>query len=683
MPMMSVQLVPGVNTQKTLTANQAGVSISQLIRYKDGMIQSIGGWDTFIPTTLPSTVRALHAWQDLTGIQHLGVGATQNLSVVTNSVNYDITPQTRISNPTPNFSITSGSNVVTVADPNSNVSTYDTVFFNTPTSVGSASGGILLNGPYAVNSVLSTGSFTILSSVTPSTSITSSGVVPVFATSSGTQTVTVTLTNNNFEQIQGDFYEFFAPTVLGSSNPVTVQGPFEIASVIDSTNFTINLSVQASTTVSAPMNGGNVQLVYYVALGPAAGGVAYGAGNYGAGPYGTGTPSGGGPGTPISATDWTLDNWGEALLACPANGPIYTWSPDSGLTNAQVIPGAPFFNGGIFVSQPQQILVAWASCQTPTDYPGTTQDPLMINWSDSLNYTNWAVTAATAAGGFHIPTGSYIAGGLQAPSFGVFWTDIDCWIQQYVGGTVVFNFTRVGAGCGLVGRHAAGVLGGNIFWMSFSNFYWLSANGVAVLPCTVYDFVFQNINTAYLSKVVCSPNAAFNEVTWYFPSGTSTECNAYATLNTVEGEWNYGSLTRTAWTDISVLGNPIGIDTGGQLWQHEEGTATPGTGLPGFQTGWWSIAEGNELAFVDWIMPDMIWGQYSATKNAQVNLTFYSANYPGDTPIAYGPYTVTQQTEYITPRIRGRLMSVAVQSAASEFWRLGKLRYRFSTSGRR
>ena len=166
MPMGSVLLKPGVDVEKTLSLNEAGISESQLIRFKGGLIQTYGGWASY-GAVIPSTVRDLHAWQDVQGIDHLGVGATHNLIVVTAGSNNDITPQTFITNTTPSFSISSGLTAVTVTDPNSGQAIYNTVYFNTPVAVGD----LLLNGAYQIFSVLSTGAYQIVSSVTPSTTI--------------------------------------------------------------------------------------------------------------------------------------------------------------------------------------------------------------------------------------------------------------------------------------------------------------------------------------------------------------------------------------------------------------------------------------------------------------------------------------------------------------------------------
>ncbi len=123
-------------------------------------------------------------------------------------------------------------------------------------------------------------------------------------------------------------------------------------------------------------------------------------------------------------------------------------------------------------------------------------------------------------------------------------------------------------------------------------------------------------------------------------------------------------------------------DATGTIYQHEMGQAVPGASQTTFRTGWYSIADGNELAFVDWVLPDFQWGLFG-DNSAQIQMTFYVIDYPGDTPRTYGPYTLTQATEYINPRFRGRLMSVQVTSSNAVFWRIGRVRFRHATSGRR
>jgi hypothetical protein len=675
MPWGAIQLKPGVDVQKTLSDNEAGVSLSQMIRYKEGLIQTYGGWSPYISGTILSTVRDLHPWQDVTGVQHLAVAATANLVVITAGSQQDITPQQTTTNPTPSFSVSSGSAAVTVNDPNANASVLNTVYFNTPVAVG----GFLLNGAYPIQTVLSTGSYIITSSVTASVTASSSGQLPVFTTTNNSPKVTVTLPNNGFSAISGLFQQFIAPTTVAGQ---TIRGKYQITSIIDTTSFTINLTIAASAGATATMNASLAQLVYYVTLGPLPQGSGFGVGGFGSGGFGIGSAQTGTAGTPITATDWTQDNWGEVLLSCPFNGPIYQWAPDLGNQNAQVVNQAPFFNGGIFISMPQQILVAWRSVQTTG-----AQDNLIVKWSNALDYTNWTISNQTTAGAFHIPTGSVIVGGLQCPQFALISTDIDVWTMTYVGGTVIFNFTRVGNGCGWISSHACGILSGNPYWMGTNNFFTLGANGVAPLPCTVWDAVFQNLSPGLLTKVRVAINSPFNEVMWLYPSANSMgECDSYVKVH-IEGqeyEWDYGTIDRTAWVDVSILGMPIGCDHSGQLFQHETGTSIIGAGLPSFQTGWWTIGEGQEFGFIDLIIPDFDFGLRSATPGATIQITFFGVDHPDDTPITYGPYTVSSTTGFINCRIRNRLLSAVITSnAGSEFWRLGRIRFRFGQSGRR
>ena len=147
MPMTSVRLRPGVNTMMTLSQNEAGVSQSNLVRYQQGMIQKYGGFSQYYPLALGSTIRELWGWQGLTGNKYLGVGTTGSagsgaLSVISQGSNIDITPQTATTNNPPNFSTSSGSNIVTIVDANSSATVFTTIYLNTPVAVG----GLLLNG---------------------------------------------------------------------------------------------------------------------------------------------------------------------------------------------------------------------------------------------------------------------------------------------------------------------------------------------------------------------------------------------------------------------------------------------------------------------------------------------------------------------------------------------------------
>ena len=379
------------------------------------------------------------------------------------------------------------------------------------------------------------------------------------------------------------------------------------------------------------------------------------------------------------STDWSLDNWGEDLIATREKGPIFEWAPPSGSPYATILSNAPIVSEGAFVAMPQRQIISYGST-----FNGV-QDPLLIRWCDVGNFTSWIGTVTNQAGSYRISKGSRIVGGLQAPQQSFIWTDIDLWSMQYTGQPYVYSFNEVGTGCGLIARKAATVLSGTVYWMSQSQFFMFSGSGLQEIPCPVWDVVFQQIDTNYLQNVIAAPNSRFGEVTWYFPTiGSGGVPSQYVKFNTLLNQWDFGTLTRTAWIDQSVLGAPIGAGGSNYIYQHE--TSPDADGQPmtaSFTTGYFALSEGNNMIYLDQVWPDMKFGNYGQTASANVQITFNVVDYPGQTPRVYGPYTVTQATKFISPRFRGRLCSITISSSdIGSFWRLGCIRYRLNPDGK-
>lgn len=378
------------------------------------------------------------------------------------------------------------------------------------------------------------------------------------------------------------------------------------------------------------------------------------------------------------ATDWTLDNWGELLISGLTDGEIFYWSPSDGGQLSTVVPNAPKVNEGCFVAMPQRQIIAYGST-----FNGI-KDPLLVRWCDIGNFTSWVGTVANQAGSFRIPKGSRIVSGLQGPQQGILWTDLSVWSMQYIGLPLVWSFNEIGTGCGLIGRKAAATLSGTIYWMSQSQFFSLGGGGVNPVPCPIWDVIFQDIDENNVDRVVCATNARFGEVTWYYPTiGSGGIPTKYVKYNTLLGQWDFGDLTRTAWIDQSVLGPPIGAGEDRVVYQHEVTQDADGTPINAYiQTGYFALQEGDLKTFVDQMWPDMKWGLYGGTQNAQVKITFYVVDYPGQTP-KVSEHLVTRNTTFITPRIRGRLVSIRIESNdLGSFWRLGNIRYRLQPDGK-
>jgi hypothetical protein len=684
MPHSVFRLTPfnGANAVETPALNEnSGIAQTNLIRFQPdppffSLIQKLGGWSRWFATTMVAIVRALWAWEDLNLNAWLALGTQQvpatthsQLAVITGSTLTDITPLQASSSFTPVAATTTiGSPLVTITDSvttgiNNSCSVYIPIHI--------AVGGIVLFGLYPCDPDGHTGSTTytvyartILGALNPAIN-SNSATLPALSTVDSSNVVTVALPNHGYAV--GDTYPLLVSTTIGG---LTLYGNFIVESVIDANTFEIIASAPATSTASGvPVNSGKVIYVY----------------------NGLGTPTTPPSALPIMTSDWTMANFGEDLIACPTTStdtaqsipyqPIYLWTPGQ-QPNATVIPQAPPVNDGVFVAMPQRQIVAWGSTETGI------QDPLLIAWCDVNNPYQWIDLVTNEAGTDRIPTGSKIVAGVQGPQQALIWTDIDVYSMQYVGLPYVYSFNQIGTGCGLIGRKAAGFFNGIGYWMGFRQFYACSGSGVEVLPCSVWDVVFQNLyqgQTAW-NKIRFFSNALFGEVGWYYPSANGTgEVDSYVKYNVNLGLWDYGTLGRSAWVDQSVLGPPIGADPSSlYLYQHETSNDADGAAMePFFQSGYFTIAEGDFKTFVDLVWPDMRWGQWSESQNATVQITFLVADYPGDTPTSYGPYSVTQATEYFNTRFRGRLVAIRISSSdVGTWWRLGAIRYRFAQDGK-
>jgi hypothetical protein len=407
----------------------------------------------------------------------------------------------------------------------------------------------------------------------------------------------------------------------------------------------------------------------------------YGVGGYGLGGYGAGqiSPTPQQDPIPIVASDWLLDNWGDYLIATCVGGSIFQWNPLSNAAFASIIPAAPLINDGAFVAMPQRQIVAWGST-----FNGI-QDPLLIRWCDVSDFSTWVGTVTNQAGSYRLPRGSKIVSCLQGPQQALVWTDIGVWSMQYVGLPIVYSFNEIGTGCGLIGRKAAGALNGVFYWMGQTQFFVLGGEGVMPIPCPIWDAIFQDLDTDNADKIRFAGNSNFNEIAWYYPTvGSGGEVSNYVKYNVALNCWDYGTLERTAWINQSVLGPPIGAGPDGFIYQHEVGYDADGVPMNSyFQTGYFQIGEGEFKIFVDQVWPDFKYGLYDQTQSANLKLTFYVTNYPGDTPREYGPYNMNVHKRYLTPRFRGRLVSIKVESDdAASFWRIGAIRYRATPDGK-
>lgn len=670
MPAQKLLVRPGINTEATSLLNESGWSLSQLIRFFQGYLQKYGGWIRLLSTPILGTARAMLSWEDANSNLYLIIGSEQALEVYTEGALFNITPAAQLDNVAVSFSTTINSPIVKVTDAGNPAVVGNTVVIVNPISVG----GLIIQGTYMVQSVIDANNYTITAAANATSTVANGGAAALFTTTNLSSTVQVTLNDHGLSA--GQIYTIYVSTTVAT---IVLFGAYNVASIIDANNFTIVAASAANASTTGSEDGGNVEIQYLLAPGPvsSSGQVGlYGAGQYGAGAYGIGAGS-----TFVQARLWSFGYWGTDVVASYTNGAVYTWISESGVVNnpATIIATAPLnISSGVFTAMSQQQVVALGA----SDGSSTNPDQLLVRWSDVADNTDWVATATNQAGSFRIPRGAHIAGGMQGPQSGLIWTDVGLWLMQYIGFPLVYGFTEIGQGCGLIGQNAKGVLAGKVYWMSFNGFFVYDGNSVQSIPCPVWDKIFKNLNPVQAAKIIGCPNSYFNEMSFCYPSASSDENDSRVTLNVTDGTWTFdppNAIIRTAWLDQSSLLNPLGVDGTGLIQQHELGNDADGIAMVNYaQSGFFKIADGLEYTFLERLIPDAI------LQSCTLQITLYFQDYPNGPIFTVGPLNYTSATTYLIVRGRGRFVSVKVGSAdLGSFWRLGEMISIGSPDGRR
>lgn len=669
MPFTTVRLQPGVNDVMTQSLNAAGIVDSQNIRFEQGLVEKVAGWLRAFSTPFPDTSE-MHPWVGLDGIARLAIAQRNGgLSLIDASSNISvITPRNFTNNPAVNFSTTNGSNVVTIVDAGSDVGLYDVVDIRTPVYVG----GIVLYGLYSINEVVSSTTFRILAFANATSTVANGGSVPTFTTTNNNILVTVNATAHG--KNVGDTFPVTFPVTVGG---VTLSGFYIVISVPNANQFVVAASMKASSAATVPLNGGNANFVYWPNTQPPSIPGGYGMGTYGTGTYGVGSTGMTAAGTAVTAADWSLDNFGGTLIACEDDGPIFSFDPQSGFQTAFIVKEAPTINRGVIVSKEAHQIVAYGASVLGQ------QDPLLVAWSDVDNFRSWLASSGNLAGSYRLSSGSRIVAATNMGLVNVLFTDVDVWTMTFVGyASGVYSFKKLPSlGCGAVSKRCVAQIGAGLYWMGKNQFFTYSGS-VRAVPCTVRDFVFNNIDWNYADRIFAAADAMTNEVTWYFPTiGSGGNCRSYVRLNTVDGVWDKGELTRVSWENQSVFGNPIGVDGDGYLNFHHVGHDDDAQPMvASFLTGWFTLAEAQQFVFIDQILPDFKFEK----SNDVVMITMFAADEPGGPVRIKGPFVITPTCKLIGTRIRGRLMSMQIESTTAESaWRIGAVRFRYATAGRR
>ena len=394
------------------------------------------------------------------------------------------------------------------------------------------------------------------------------------------------------------------------------------------------------------------------------------------------------------AVESTLDNFGEDLIATVLNGGTFQWDTSVGLaTRAAAVTNAPTASRLSLISTPDRHLLIMGTENTIGDT--STQDDLLIRFSDQENITTYQPTAENTAGSLRIADGSRIVAAERSRGQILVWTDTSLHSMQFIGPPFTFGLRQLGQNCGIIGQHAGVDLNGVSYWMSQDSFY-LFDGTVKKLPCTVEQFVFNNINQTGSENAFAGHNGEFNEILWFYSRTGSDQINAIVAYNYLEQTWWTGTLSRTSWIDREVFDNPIGTEylantvannetilglTAGatQTYLHEAGNDADGQAMTAFvKSGSVEIGDGNDIQIVQKLIPDV------QNQSGVLNMDLEFKYYPNNTQSVTKTTTFSDTTEFVSLRGRGREFTVNVVSNTSgTSWRLGTQRFDIQPDGRR
>ena len=503
-------------------------------------------------------------------------------------------------------------------------------------------------------------------------------------------TTTVTVTDADHGAIKGDFVTFDSFSTIDG---LDMNNEFEITTYVDANTYKVTHTDTASGSTSGGGGSGNAN--YQINVGPTASTYGYG--------WGTDTWSAGKWNEPstsseitIAARSWSLDNFGEDLIATVLNASTYIKDLSGSIdARATALSNAPTASRFSLVSTDTRHLMIFGT-ETTIGTPAS-QDDLLFRFSDREDATEYTPVATNEAGSLRISDGSRIVGAVKSSGQILVWTDTSLHGIQFVGTPFTFGLRQLGANCGLIAQHAAVEINGRAYWMSDNSFY-MYDGVVKKMPCSVQDYVFDDLSYTNRNDIACGINTAFNEIIWYYPSANATAIDRGVAYNYLENTWYTVNIGRTTWLGAYVFENPIateydasvtanvstilGLTAGASyIYEHESGNnQADGTAISAFlTTGSVEIADGDELMSVSRLVPDFD----NLTNNMTATLTL--EQYPQSAANVTTTGTITSTTEKIDVRGRGRAVKIKYETNTVDdtAWRLGSTKLQLRPDGRR
>jgi hypothetical protein len=714
MPLTNVKIQPGFDKQLTPTGAAGRWTDGDFVRFRYGLPEKIGGWEEILNSTLIGAVREQLVWADLDGRKYVALGTSKVLVIYYGGAFYDITPlESAITGAT--FDATLNDPVVTVNKVAHGLEAGD-LFTFTSVTVPTGSGyttGAFEDQTFEVITVPTVDTFTVTMATNSAgnTSGTGSAVINPY--------ITVGPLNQSFGYGFGTSGWGGATGILGTLN----------GSLLNDTAGTggVGTSITLASTTGFPTSGVvrvGTELISYTGISGndlttitrGVNGSSKDAHSSGAAveffiAWGEASTS---STVLIEPASWSLDHFGETLIATVKNGKTYEWAPlaSSGAaltTRATAVSGAPTRSVMSIVSERDRHLLILGT-ETTIGSTGS-QDKMFIRFSDQEDINDYSPTSVNTAGTFRLDSGVTIVGAAKAKDYILIVTDTSAYVIQFVGPPFTFSIRQVGSSCGLIGQHAIKYVNGAVWWMGQAGGFFVYDGTVKALPCLVEDFVFTNkgdnlgINYNSGEQIYAGLNHLYGEINWFYPKSGSTQIDRIVTYNYEENVWTTGSLDRTTWVDATLFPNPYATkfnstntptfptiqgvtNTNGastyfahEVGNNEVNSAGTKTAIPAFiQSGDFDLSDGQIFMSIRRFIPDF----KLLTGDAQVTINL--RDYPSDTKTSspLGPFTVNSSTDKVDTRARSRGASLKIANTSTDQnWRFGTFRADVQPDGMR
>jgi hypothetical protein len=411
---------------------------------------------------------------------------------------------------------------------------------------------------------------------------------------------------------------------------------------------------------------------------------------------------------------WTNDNFGEDLLIAPRGGGVYYWDATTGISVRAILLNTASTSAGfsgqfvpnttnqVIGSAIQRFVICFGANEYDPGDPDTPFNPLLVRWSDQENPFNWVIDATTQAGSFPLNIGSFIMCARSTRQEILVWTDAAVYSMQYLGPPYVWGFQLLQDNISIMSPNAAITVNNVTYWMGVDKFFSYTGR-VETLPCTLWQYVFDDINKDQAFQVFSGSNESYNEVWWFYCSQNSNQIDKYVIYNYLERVWSYGTMNRTAWLDSGLRQFPMAAyPLGNKILFHEANVddvsgLTPVPIESYIQSSDFDIGDGHNFGFVWRILPDITFNG-SNVNQPSVTMTLRPRQNSGtpygtaDNPRVQSAQNYTSRNTYevqefdgqVYTRLRARQMSFRIESnGLGVSWQLGSPRIDIRPDGRR